>query len=181
MIETRQCRKCAGHAPLRTFQAIPRGRRRTCNVCVGTARRARESGRPARRPQRDTAAERARLRELQRAPKVRRRKAAWAAANATTVNARNRAWRAANRERARAWGRRNARHRRLGYDAETCAWSDVLVADPCAYCGAASSGVDHIDPVARGGTNDVGNLTGACAACNRRKRATPLLLFMLAR
>src|SRR5687768_8195488 len=49
----------------------------------------------------------------------------------------------------------------------------------CAYCGAHPSEtvlleVDHIHPVADGGTNDIDNLVTACWDCNRGKGATPL-------
>ena len=47
----------------------------------------------------------------------------------------------------------------------------------CALCGnllpedPADIHVDHVVPVARGGTNEPENLQAACAACNRRKGA----------
>lgn len=43
----------------------------------------------------------------------------------------------------------------------------------CVYCGDAESDleIDHIIPVARGGSSDVGNLTLACRRCNGQKRA----------
>jgi hypothetical protein len=46
----------------------------------------------------------------------------------------------------------------------------------CAYCGAHPSEtvlleVDHIHPVAEGGTNDIDNLVTACWDCNRGKGA----------
>ena len=48
----------------------------------------------------------------------------------------------------------------------------------CQYCGAtppdAVLEVDHIDPVALGGTNDEGNLVTACFNCNRGKAARSL-------
>lgn len=48
----------------------------------------------------------------------------------------------------------------------------------CMYCGATPPGVllqvDHIDPVALGGTNDQDNLITACQPCNAGKSATPL-------
>lgn len=49
----------------------------------------------------------------------------------------------------------------------------------CAYCGATPSEtvlleVDHIHPVADGGTNDIDNLVTACWDCNRGKGARPL-------
>lgn len=48
----------------------------------------------------------------------------------------------------------------------------------CQYCGAASPDVllhiDHIQPVAKDGDNDITNLITACAACNAGKGAVPL-------
>ncbi len=48
----------------------------------------------------------------------------------------------------------------------------------CQYCGAhppdALLEVDHITPVAEGGTNDEENLVTACFNCNRGKGAVPL-------
>jgi hypothetical protein len=48
----------------------------------------------------------------------------------------------------------------------------------CQYCGATPPSaileVDHIDPVANGGTDDLDNLITACFACNRGKSAVPL-------
>ena len=48
----------------------------------------------------------------------------------------------------------------------------------CQYCGAtppqAILEVDHIDPIALGGGNDIDNLTTACFPCNRGKRDNPL-------
>lgn len=41
----------------------------------------------------------------------------------------------------------------------------------CTYCGATDDlAVDHVVPLARGGTNDLGNLTPACRPCNSSKR-----------
>lgn len=40
----------------------------------------------------------------------------------------------------------------------------------CAYCGAAGPlQVDHKTPLARGGSNEVGNILPACGPCNQRK------------
>lgn len=48
----------------------------------------------------------------------------------------------------------------------------------CVYCGANPSGVvlevDHVHPVADGGTNDIDNLVTACWDCNRGKGANLL-------
>lgn len=58
------------------------------------------------------------------------------------------------------------------------AFAQILLSDPCSYCGATSSVVDHIDPVARGGGGDYDNLTASCQACNSHKHAKPLLLYL---
>ncbi len=48
----------------------------------------------------------------------------------------------------------------------------------CVYCGAhppdALLEVDHVHPVADGGTNEIDNLVTACFGCNRGKAAIPL-------
>jgi len=53
-------------------------------------------------------------------------------------------------------------------------WEQVLDEwnHKCAYCGTASDNltIDHIIPIAKGGTNDPKNLAPACRSCNSRKR-----------
>lgn len=48
----------------------------------------------------------------------------------------------------------------------------------CTYCGSTPSDgplhVDHVVPVAEGGSNDPSNLVTACASCNLGKSAVPL-------
>lgn len=48
----------------------------------------------------------------------------------------------------------------------------------CAYCGKTPPAVvleiDHIEPRAKGGSDDINNLITACFDCNRGKSATPL-------
>lgn len=41
----------------------------------------------------------------------------------------------------------------------------------CAYCGNPANQVDHVIPVARGGTYELDNLVAACKDCNRKKWA----------
>ena len=58
----------------------------------------------------------------------------------------------------------------------TRAWRELRLkilardANTCAYCGAEAKHVDHIIPVAHGGTDDEENLTAACARCNLAKK-----------
>ncbi len=45
----------------------------------------------------------------------------------------------------------------------------------CVYCGElAGGGVDHLQPVAKGGTNDIYNLAPCCSTCNSRKHVRPM-------
>ena len=47
----------------------------------------------------------------------------------------------------------------------------VLQRDPrCRLCGAPSCEVDHITPASRGGTSELTNLRGVCAACHLARR-----------
>ena len=48
---------------------------------------------------------------------------------------------------------------------------DSIIGKPCVECGAPSDTVDHIVPLSRGGTNDIGNLQPMCWNCNRKKGA----------
>ena len=44
--------------------------------------------------------------------------------------------------------------------------------DTCRYCSAPLNGmgeIDHLTPIARGGTNNTNNLTLACSSCNKAK------------
>lgn len=51
----------------------------------------------------------------------------------------------------------------------------------CAYCGKKITikdmQVDHIKPIAGGGTDDLNNLNPSCRLCNHYKRAEPLEIF----
>jgi 5-methylcytosine-specific restriction endonuclease McrA len=48
--------------------------------------------------------------------------------------------------------------------------ASVLASEPlCALCGRPAQHVDHIHPIALGGTDSRANLQALCAACNLRK------------
>ena len=53
-------------------------------------------------------------------------------------------------------------------------WQQQLQAGTCHYCGkkvgAKDLTMDHVVPVARGGTSSKGNLVPACDACNKSKK-----------
>ena len=100
-------------------------------------------------------------------------------ANKEDMVAKSVAWARRNPERARrVKRRRNLVERGVDRTPENDLMLEVLQSDPCCYCGAPSEHIDHIIPVARGGTGGWGNLTAACRRCNQSKNATPLLLWM---
>lgn len=60
---------------------------------------------------------------------------------------------------------------------------ELLLRDPCSYCGERKPGIgiDHIVPRSAGGPNDWTNLTACCNQCNGRKHAKPLLTALMER
>jgi hypothetical protein len=50
----------------------------------------------------------------------------------------------------------------------------------CTYCGARGGRLecDHVHPLSRGGSNEIGNLTTACFGCNRSKMTKTLQEWM---
>jgi 5-methylcytosine-specific restriction endonuclease McrA len=106
----------------------------------------------------------------------------------TRSRARKRRERAANPERARQLSRRYAAERearrqkaRSGNPTLAAEYMEIVLADPCAYCGGASAHIDHIEPLAQGGEHGWDNFTAACANCNKRKHTKPLLAFLRGR
>lgn len=97
-------------------------------------------------------------------------------------------------ERVRAWRRaaaatpkgqmagRLAAHKRRGVrpDDEAREYIAILLNDSCSYCGGPGGEIDHITPVADGGSGEWPNLTSACRRCNARKNDRPLLSFLAA-
>jgi 5-methylcytosine-specific restriction endonuclease McrA len=65
-----------------------------------------------------------------------------------------------------------------GATTSTAEYGQIVLWDPCAYCGAVAAQLDHIVAFSDGGEHDWTNLTGACAPCNQRKNTRPLLLFL---
>lgn len=103
---------------------------------------------------------------------IRIRLRAWQSANIEHVRQKKTAWRKANPERASAQGRASwmARRARDGAAVSPLVIEKILK-NPCVYCGAPPEHVDHIRPVARGGTNHEDNLVPACRSCNFSKHA----------
>ena len=91
-------------------------------------------------------------------------------------------WRMANLDLARQRARKVSHHRRAVETRKvTTAEVERMLAKPCAYCGAPSEHIDHIIPLSRGGRHSIGNLTGACAKCNKSKSNKLLVEWRLQR
>lgn len=128
-----------------------------------------------------------------------KRKRAWKDANRQKARECNRAWEEANPERAqesrRKWQKANPDKRRInasvrrarliGTGGECDAATVWQMAEDqnwlCAYCESPLFGdfeIDHIVPVAKGGTGDWSNLAITCGPCNRSKGAKTLEEFI---
>lgn len=64
-------------------------------------------------------------------------------------------------------------------------WRDIRAAalGVCPYCGNRSPrlSLEHIVPIARGGAHDPENVIAVCGSCNRSKRDTPLVVWLVQR
>lgn len=81
--------------------------------------------------------------------------------------------------RRRAYTEANGKPRATDFASKR--WRSVLLADPCVYCAAPATDIDHIVPRALGGTDDWTNLAPACDACNSAKNDTTLLAHLARR
>lgn len=60
-------------------------------------------------------------------------------------------------------------------------YTQVILSDPCVYCGCRSEQADHIVPLSRSGQHDWTNLAPVCAPCNVTKHTKGLLEFLMYR
>jgi 5-methylcytosine-specific restriction endonuclease McrA len=85
------------------------------------------------------------------------------------------AWKRANAHRVReANARRSARKRKAGTFLLTPKDQQRL-AGPCLYCGSPGGTIDHVVPIARGGTHGIGNLVPCCLPCNMSKHKSTVM------
>jgi 5-methylcytosine-specific restriction endonuclease McrA len=177
----KECSKCGLVKPLRAFSLMPSspdGRYPSCKVCKAAMERHRRRSNPE-----AIRALQAATRERNR-ERIRRQDRERRAANVERYRERDRRRWPQRREVRRPYNRLAMRRRRVGHDMHAEEYAErVLRFDPCAYCGkrTPNSHADHIEPIALGGRNGWENLTAACAVCNHRKSAVPLLIFLLRR
>jgi 5-methylcytosine-specific restriction endonuclease McrA len=62
---------------------------------------------------------------------------------------------------------------------EARAYIEIILKDPCVYCGNTSTEIDHIEPRIKGGSHEWDNLAPVCKVCNTRKHKRGVLIFML--
>lgn len=186
---TKRCTKCGKDKPLDAFtpdKNAPTGRAARCRPCRNADQRERyhregeaelvklrayvarniEAIRPRKREdmRRSRAAdpERARAKSTEASRALRARDPDYF-----------RRYYAANVERGRELARHRSASRRARIPATATALAEYmteLLALPCAYCGATvDMTVDHVVPLARGGTHSAENLVAACRPCNSSK------------
>jgi 5-methylcytosine-specific restriction endonuclease McrA len=135
--------------------------------------------------QRNHAKIRAAQRERVRANPEPNRQAAreWALANPDGAKRIHRRWVANNPDKVAAFGRNNRALRQRAAGKHTAAEVAEIMEwqkGKCAYCRKAVGKrphVDHIVPIAKGGTNDRRNLQITCGPCNLRKNRTDPIAF----
>lgn len=71
--------------------------------------------------------------------------------------------------------------RGIRYNAEARDWVEIILADPCSYCGKRPVEIEHIEPVVIGGTSEWDNLAPACRSCNASKHDDALLGYLIRR
>lgn len=139
------------------------------------------------------AANRERVKETKRkryladSERVKAKAQAYREANPERVALVNRTWRSSNVERLREYRAANSERRRAHRHArrarmmraasDAYTHADFMAAMEerdvwrCSYCDGPAEHVEHVIPLSRGGSNDVSNLTWACASCNLSKGA----------
>lgn len=184
--ELKCCRVCGLEKPLNEFYKRPEssdGLRSECKTCTKARATASVNKRKG-----EVAAYNARYRQQNHERLVAQAKARvqqnprsdyywqYRQANIATVRENERRWRA--NHKAHEAARRHQR-RALELDAETREYIKVLLLDLCSYCGGPGGTIDHIVPVAKGGTNHWTNLTAACKSCNSSKHDRDMLHFIV--
>lgn len=112
--------------------------------------------------------------------KIAELKTAWREANREQELAKKREWSQANKDKGRLYSSvRRAKKRSTSIFKVTSDDIQKLKALNCAYCQAPSEQIDHVIPLARGGSHSIGNLAPACKKCNQSKGSKLLIEWKL--
>lgn len=71
-----------------------------------------------------------------------------------------------------------ARLRLIASSRDIGVYKRSVARDPCSYCTAPATTIDHITATSTGGRNHWTNLAAACVDCNTRKHSMSLLAFL---
>ncbi len=94
---------------------------------------------------------------------------------------RMRNWFAANPEKREEYAKSKKIRAASNKNPLTQEWVQILLKDPCFYCGNSCESIDHVTPVSRNGTDDVTNIMGVCKECNSSKKDKNLFEFLIAK
>ena len=90
-------------------------------------------------------------------------------------------WLKENPDKADGYRKKRRIRERMGGNTALEEYIEILLKDPCSYCGGVSTTIDHITPLSKGGKHSINNITGACKSCNSAKNDKPLLIFLVQR
>jgi len=175
---TKRCPKCESSKPVSEFgvsKQRPDGLRGWCKACHNASERARWS-RLSDEAKASTLARHKRWRK-QHPELMRQYVRDHQKRNPEKTFANYIRWRSNNKKTVRAWARASAARRKGAAGKYTKADIALLMRAQrgrCAYCGThikKKFHVDHIQPIALGGSNDRRNLQLTCAKCNCSKKA----------
>jgi len=107
---------------------------------------------------------------------VRDRQANYRSRNSEKMTAYRRRWKMANPDKINGYDPVRAA---AYFDSEAIAYAEIIIKDPCVYCGAPSTEIDHIVPVSISHSSHWTNLAPACGFCNSSKGAKSLLAFLM--
>lgn len=184
--DVKTCRVCGRELNRTEFyprQGSPDGLRNDCKDCTKirsqqsaarNSEKRKEYMRQYSDANRDRLNEQARIRAIKTNRKLYFRR--YRSNNRQTVLENERRYRVQNRHKQAA---RQFARRAMPLDSTATEYLRILHSDICSFCGKPAGTIDHIVPVAKGGTNDWDNLTAACPSCNSRKHDRSLLLFVL--
>ena len=163
------CKECG---EMKSLDAFPKYRK-TCKICVNISARQWYANNP----------EKNRLYYERKLSRTLVTVAKWRSANPERVKAARMRWKRQNRDQVNkskvlCEARRRARENAVESSFSHEDWLHIVAHynGKCAYCGRDGDNLqmDHMIPLAAGGTHTKDNVVPACRECNQRKGARPL-------